>query len=257
MDRSENIPGAGCGQPGPHPEIALPRPLFSGTLIKRYKRFLADVKLCGGRVVTAHCPNSGSMKTCSAPGSRVMISRASSESRRTRWTWELILVGRIWVGTNTLLPNRLVEKALRAQLLPEFSDWHFVRREAPLGPDSRIDFLLERNDRPCYVEVKNVTMVSDGIAYFPDAVTTRGSKHLEALMRAADDGCRACMLYLIQRSDGTSLRPAETIDAHYAETLRRAVQNGVEALAYRSVVTLQRVSIAERVPIDLGVSIIS
>ncbi|MFC1592169.1 DNA/RNA nuclease SfsA [Thermodesulfobacteriota bacterium] len=231
--------------------MKLPGPLTAGTLVKRYKRFLADVVLNDGSLVTAHCPNSGTMKTCSAPGSPVLLSPALDPGRRTRWTWELIFSDGVWIGTNTLLPNRLVEKALRQGGLPEFGGWEFVRREVPLGQRSRIDFLLQRQERLCYVEVKNVTMVVDGVACFPDAVTARGAKHLRKLQDAAAEGHRACMLYLIQRGDGRRFRPAEEIDPDYSRLLRVAAGSGVEVIAYRAEVSTAEVALAERVPADL------
>ncbi len=231
--------------------IALPKPLYPGVLVRRYKRFLADVELPDGETVTAHCPNSGSMKTCSDPGSPVLLSKAKDPKRKTGWSWELLQAGKVWVGINTILPNRLVERAVRESALPEFDGWTFQRREAPYGPHSRIDLLLERMGRLCYIEVKNVTMVQQGIAEFPDAVTSRGTKHLEHLAEIVREGNEAWMVYIVQRGDGRVLRPADSIDPLYGETLRRVLQNGVRAVAYRTEVTPEAVSLEEAIPIEL------
>ena len=209
------------------------------------------MELDTGEVVTAHCPNSGSLKTCGDPGSPVLLSHSDDPRRRTQWTWELVKANGTWVGINTLLPNRLVEKAIREKLVPELAAWDLVRREAPMGKRSRVDLLLERDGQPCYLEIKNVTMVVDGVAYFPDAVTERGRKHLEDLLQAVESGYCGQMFFLVQRGDGRVLRPADDIDPAYGETLRRVAERGVRILAYRAEVTPQAVTLVEPIPVEL------
>lgn len=224
---------------------------MQGRLLRRYKRFLADVELEEGEVVTALCPNTGTLKTCSDPGSTVLLSRNSNPRRKTRWTWEATQVNGIWVGINTLLPNRLVAMAVEQGWLPEFQGWRLLRREAPMGQRSRVDLLLERNGRLCYLEIKNVTMVESGIAFFPDAVTARGTRHLRELEAAVSQGHRGVIFFLVQREDGRELRPADGIDPKYGQTLRNVVAAGVEAVAYRTKVTPNYVELAERLPVVL------
>jgi sugar fermentation stimulation protein A len=212
-------------------------PLVAGTLIRRYKRFLADVALEDGRVVTAHCPNSGSMLSVDAPGAPVWLSPAPGAGRKLRYTWELIQVGGALVGVNTGRPNGLVEEAIRAAAIPELAGYSSIRREVRYGRNSRIDLLLEGEGRPtCYVEVKNVTMKrtldAEAPVEFPDAVTERGVKHLVELAKRVGAGDRAAMLYLAQREDGRRLAIAADIDPAYARTLRRAMARGVEVLCY-------------------------
>ncbi len=162
--------------------MKLQHPLTPGRLLRRYKRFLADVELSDGTVVTAHCPNSGSMLGCAAPGSPVLLSRSGNPSRKLPYTWELVHAGACWVGINTGLPNRLVREGIEQGIVTELQGYGRIRQEVCYGAErSRIDLLLEEPGL-CYVEVKNFTLVEDGVARFPDAVTTRGQKHLRELM---------------------------------------------------------------------------
>ncbi|MBD3336422.1 MAG: DNA/RNA nuclease SfsA [Candidatus Eisenbacteria bacterium] len=215
--------------------------LVPGRLIRRYQRFLADVELEDGGRITAHCPNSGSMLGCDRPGARVYLSRNGEPRRRTAFTWEMIRVGRVWVGINTHHANRLVNAALEQRLIPAVGGYDRVRREVRWGSRSRFDFLLEGAREDCFVEVKNVTLAAGGVAAFPDAVTLRGRKHLEDLARLVclrrRKPARAVILYIVQRSDAAVLRPAEEIDPEYAAALRRAVARGVTPLVIRTRVT--------------------
>ena len=214
-------------------------PLIEGVLIRRYKRFLADVELENGRVVTAHCPNSGSMKMCATPGWRVLLSPAEKPKRKLKFTWELVHNGRCWIGINTQWPNVVAAEAICEGRIPELGGYEALRREVRYGENSRIDILLEDDLRcKCFVEVKNVTLVGeDGRYCFPDAVTERGRKHLHELSREVSEGNRAVMLYVIQRSDGSGFRAAHEIDPAYAKALTRALNAGVEVLAYRAKVS--------------------
>lgn len=226
-------------------------PLVAGTLVKRYKRFLADVVLEDGGVVTVHCPNSGSMKGCAVPGSRVFLSRSPNLKRKYPLGWELVEADGFWAGINTGLPNHLTREAIENGTVTELQGYAAIRPEVPYGEHSRIDLLLEGTTGRCFVEVKNVTLVENGRAMFPDAVTTRGQKHLQELMRVVREGDRGVIFFTVQRGDGNSVSPADMIDAEYGRLLRLAVDNGVEALAYRALVTPEEIRLTERVPVIL------
>jgi sugar fermentation stimulation protein A len=206
--------------------------LIRGRLIRRYKRFLADVRLEEGRIITVHCPNTGSMMGCSRPGSSVRLSTSGNPGRRYPNTWEMVRAGRIWVGLNTILANRVAAEAIGNGCVPGLTGYHRLERERPLGESSRVDILLNGPDsRQCYVEVKNVTLEDNGVALFPDAVTTRGLKHLHELagvVRRGKGRVRAAMLYLIQRTDCRTFRAARDIDPEYAAGLDKASRAGVE-----------------------------
>jgi sugar fermentation stimulation protein A len=225
--------------------------LMEGTLIRRYQRFLADVRLRNAHVVTAHCPNSGSMKTCAEPGRPVYLSRHDNPKRRLVYTWELIDMGSSLVGVNTLVPNRLVKAAVAAGVIDALAGYDALRSEVKYGESSRIDLLLERAGQKCFVEVKNCTLVVDGSASFPDAVTSRGLKHLVELQAQVQKGHRAVMFFLVQRMDAHVFRPADAIDPAYGKELRRAVQNGVEALAYDVSLDLTGIGLNRCLPIVL------
>lgn len=210
-------------------------PLVAGRLVKRYKRFLADVTLDDGRLVTAHSANTGSMMGCAEPGSRVWLSESDNPKRKLAYTWELVEAGPgVVVGIHTGRANGLVEAAIREGRIPALSGATAIRREVRYGRNSRIDLLLEfDHGPPCHVEVKNVTLVRDGVALFPDAVTARGTKHLAEMSEVVRAGGRAVMVYCVQRGDGDVLSPAEQIDPTYARALRTALASGVEAYALR------------------------
>jgi len=233
----------------------FPDPLIAGTLVRRYKRFLSDVTLDGGDVVTAHCANSGSMLSVDTAGSPVWLSPARNPKRKLRYTWELIEIGGSLAGINTALPNGLVEEAVLAGAIAELTGYGSLRREVPYGRNSRIDLKLEEAGRPpCYVEVKNVTMRRgsgpDDPAEFPDSVTTRGTKHLGELADRVEAGERAVMFYLVQRQDCDRLTIAKDIDPAYAEALDRAMVVGVEVLCYGCNMSTQGIAVAE--PLELA-----
>jgi sugar fermentation stimulation protein A len=219
--------------------------LVAGKLIKRYKRFLADIQLASGEIITAHCPNTGPMTGVSMPGSLVQVSRSDHPKRKLPYTWEMIEVNDTqpsWVGVNTALPNRVVKLALEQQLFPELAGYKHIRTEVKYGLDgqSRVDFLLtdENSQLPIYVEVKSVTLAQDKVALFPDTVTTRGQKHLRELM-AIIPKARPVMLYFINRGDCLAFAPGDRYDPVYGELLREAVAAGVEVLPYRFEITPQ------------------
>lgn len=230
--------------------MQLPAPLLEGRLLRRYKRFFTDIELPDGTVVTAHTPNTGSMKQCAVPGHRVLISESADPKRKLKYTLELIQVGGYWVDTHTQRTNRLVEEALRAGRIRGLSGYR-ITPEYRMG-DSRIDFLLEKADEKALVEVKNVTLVdAETTACFPDAVTTRGQKHLRELLNAKQQGFRAVIFFLVQRGEATSFSPADEIDPEYGRLLREAVAGGVEALAYKTLVKPESSRVANRIPVVL------
>ena len=233
--------------------------LIPGTLIKRYKRFLADVKLDSGEEVVAHCPNSGAMTSCCQSGQPVYLSYHDNPKRKLKYTWELIDMPTSLVGVNTLVPNRLVKKAIADGVVQELSGYENIRAEVKVGEHSRLDLLLSNfnSDSPdpeqddsdqCYVEIKNCTLVSDGQASFPDAVTTRGRKHLLELQTLARAGKRCVMFFLVQRMDASAFSPADHIDPEYGQELRRAAENGVEIIVYDVQIDLKKIVLNRPVP---------
>ncbi len=230
---------------------ALP-PLLPGRLIKRYKRFLADVRLDTGKIVTAHCPNSGSMLGCAFPGSRVWISRSDNPRRKLKYTWELIRTEQSMIGVNTLVPNKLVKTAVENNLIPELCGYEKVRSEVKTSKGTRLDLVLEDGtDRRCYVEIKNCTLVENGTAMFPDAVTKRGQKHLDELEDLVGAGHRGVIFYLIQRTDAVRFSPAGMIDKVYAQKLLHAQKKGVEIITRDVGITLEHIHINQRIPVLL------
>ncbi len=231
-----------------HPGIKWPR-LIKGTLIRRYKRFIADVKLDDGRTVSAHCPNSGRMTECCEPGRPVYLSHHDIPSRKLKYTWELISMPTSIVGVNTQVPNHLVAKSIEKGTVPQLSGYDSVQREVKTGTHSRIDLALKNNGRSmCYVEIKNCTLVKDNVAVFPDAVTTRGKKHLVELQRLVKEGKRCAMFFLIQRMDAKIFKPADHIDPDYGMELRNAISNGVEIIAYDVHINLSEIRLNKEIP---------
>ena len=220
--------------------------MISGRLIRRYKRFLADVELADGSVLTAHCPNSGSMLGCAGDGWPVQLSISDNQNRKYPHPLEMVHNGSCWIGINTQRANPVVDEAIRDGLIEELRGFDELKREVKLGESSRIDFRMDTGSRRTWIEVKNVTMVDDEERFaFPDAVTNRGAKHLRELASAVAAGDRAVMLYLIQRSDGRGFTTADDIDPTYGEELRRAVAHGVEVLAYRADVGPEEIRVME------------
>ena len=230
-------------------------PLIPATLIRRYKRFLADVALPSGETVTAHCANPGSMIGLAAPGAPVWLSRSDNPKRKLAHSWELVEVdlgsGAELVGINTTNPNALAAEAIAAGLIPELAGYRSVRREVKYGKNSRVDFLLEEPARPpCYVEIKNVHLMRrKGLAEFPDAVTKRGAKHLVELADMVAAGARSVMLFLVQIASAERFALARDIDPAYGAQFDRARAQGVEALARRCRLTRAGVEVAEPIAI--------
>jgi sugar fermentation stimulation protein A len=227
--------------------------LTEGRLIKRYKRFLADVELADGRVVTAHCVNTGRMTGCSTVGNSVWLEPAPKGSKRKlEWTWVLSRVdGGHISGVHTGYPNQLVAGALEGQEIGPLRGYTQTRREVKMSDKSRVDVLLQAhaNQPDCWVEVKNVTLVEDGAARFPDAVTQRGLKHLNELILKVKEGERAAMVYVVQRPDANRVEPADHIDPAYGKALRNAIKLGVEAYAIRVIATPSFLETGELMPV--------
>jgi len=228
-------------------------PLIRGTLVRRYKRFLADVRLEDGRVVTAHCPNSGSMRSCCEPGRPVLLSAATHDRRKLRYTWEMIRMGRTWVGVHSVQGNALAETFIRQGRIDGLAGYSCVRREVtPPACASRLDLRLDAEGAPsCWIEIKWSTLRVGWDAAFPDAVTSRGRRHLEALAQRVAAGERAMMLFFVGRNDCRRLRPADEIDPDYGATLRRVVDQGVEAMAYRLRLSPGGIALGPRLPLVL------
>lgn len=234
-------------------------PLGKGTLIRRYKRFLADVQLEDGSVITIHCPNTGSMKNCGCPGDEVWFSTSGNKKRKYAHTWELVRTrAGHYIGINTSRANRLVEVALRNDLVPELAGYASLTREVGYGAEgSRIDFLLRGHERlpDCFVEVKSVTLleapVSRGRGCFPDAVSERGTRHLRELIKVASGDARAVLLYCVQHSGIQEVRPADHIDPVYGETLREASAMGVEIVAWKTRMSRHGCGLWRPVPVKL------
>jgi sugar fermentation stimulation protein A len=233
--------------------MRFPVPLIPATLVKRYKRFLADVTLPDGTTITAHIANPGAMTGLAAPGSRVWLSRSDSATRKLSHSWELVEAdfgaGPELAGVNTAHPNPLVGAALAAGLFPELAGYETIRREVKYGKNSRVDFLLEGGGRPrCYVEIKNVHLMRrPGLAEFPDVQTERGRKHLDELGDMVEAGHRAVMLYLIQIGSAARFALARDIDPKYGAAFDRARSRGVEAMAWKCMITMDGIEIAEPV----------
>lgn len=225
--------------------------LHAGRLLARLNRFVVEVDLDDGRRVLAHCPNTGSMLGCRDPGSRVWLSPATNPERKLQWTWELVESAGALVGIHTGRSNSLVREAIVAGRVPQLAGYERIRPEVRYGTNSRIDLLLEGSDRPCcWVEVKNVTAaVDNGTAYFPDAVTTRGTKHLREMQERTKAGDRAAIVFCVQRRDVREVRPADHIDPIYGSALREALAAGVEAIALGAEVTPQRIELLRQLPV--------
>lgn len=231
--------------------MRFPAPLITGRLIRRYKRFLADVQLGSGEIVVAHCPNPGAMVGLTEADSEVWLSRSDDPRRALPWSWELTTHQGGLVGINTGRPNRLVEEAIAAGAIAELAGYESVRREVKYGENSRVDLVLGRADGAlCYVEVKNVHLMrTRGLAEFPDCVTARGAKHLKELASLAAAGIRAVVLFVVQRQDARSFAVASDLDPAFARALGVARAAGVETLCYGCALSPEQIVLDKAVPI--------
>ncbi len=228
-----------------------------GTLLRRYKRFFADVELEDGSAVTVHCANSGSMKGCAIPGSAVRCSTSDNSKRKLRHTLEMIRIGRTWVGLRPMLANNVVKNVLEAEIIPELVGFRQIRAEVRADGRSRLDFRLDgraarhRDKRPLWIEVKSATLGEGNLAQFPDSVTERGRRHLEVLTDLHRAGDRSALVFLVQRADCDRVAPADEIDPAYGAALRNAVKKGVEVYALGARVTARAISVERRLPVLL------
>ncbi len=223
-------------------------PLTTATLIKRYKRFLVDVKLADGSTLTVHCPNTGSMRSCSSPGSRVAISESDNPKRKYPHTLEMVHNGNTWIGVNTSRTNGIVADAINDGCIEEFRQVESIQREVKVSSGSRLDLAVTHQGAVTYVEIKNCSLVEDGCAMFPDAVTARGTKHLQELMTLVENGKGGCIFFLVQRMDTDIFAPATHIDPLYSSTLQEAVKKGVTMLAYQAEVTPAGIKVIRNLP---------
>lgn len=236
--------------------------LASGLLIKRYKRFLADIDISGDntpdQVITIHCPNTGAMTGCNVPGSRVWFSASDNPKRKYPNTWELLETQEgDWACINTALANKLVEEAIESGVIDALGGYELLAREVRYGEEkSRIDILLSghpKDARDCYIEVKSVTLLmDDGIGMFPDAVSARGQKHLRELMSMVEAGHRAVLLFCVNHTGIERVRPADHIDAEYGELLRQAAGKGVEVMAYGAEISNTEIRLVSEIPVELA-----
>ena len=237
---------------GHHAIMKLTAPTRAGILLRRYKRFLADIRLEDGSTLTAHCPNSGAMLGCSTPGSPAIISRAANPLRKYPWTLEMVRENDTWIGVNTSRTNNLVREALENRTISDFGEMEAIVPEVKVSARSRLDFLLRAHGRDIYLEVKNCSLAKDGVAMFPDAVTARGTRHLLELEQLLTEGHQAAVLFCVQRADAQRFAPAAHIDLLYAETLARVHDRGVSVLAYQAEVRPREIRIVRKLPLTLA-----
>jgi sugar fermentation stimulation protein A len=228
------------------------KPLLAGRLVRRYNRFLADVTLDSGEKVVAHCVNTGRMEGLTQAGLRVWLSHDPSPTRQLAYTWQITEVeGGVLVGTNTAIPNQMIGALLRGRLLPGFA-WDELQAERRYGENSRVDFWLRKGRREHFIEVKNCHLTyPDGRGYFPDSVSERAAKHLDELIREAEAGHRASVIFTAQRVDTRAVRPSDAHDPNFADAARRAKAAGVKFLALRIEPTPEALIIHEVIPADL------
>lgn len=225
-------------------------PLFRGRLLRRYKRFLSDIELENGETVTAHVANPGAMLGLAEPGSAVLVSRSDDPKRKLPYSWEMVRIGRRWVGLNTSRPNRIAEEAIAAGKVAELAGYGGIRREVRYGANSRVDLVLGDGAEACFVEIKNAHLMrTKGLAEFPDSVTKRGARHLEELAILAKQGTRAVVLIVVQRQDCKRFAVAADIDAAFAAAWTAAEAAGVEMLCYACTLSPREIVLDKPLPI--------
>jgi len=231
--------------------VNFPQPLTPARLIKRYKRFLADVVFDDGRELTIYCPNTGSMLNCAEPGSHIWLSHSDDPKRKYAYSWQLVETGPGELACiHSALANNVVKQGVEADQIPELQGYDQLQTEVRYGEEkSRIDLLLSRADEQCYVEVKCVTLhMGEGLGLFPDAVSTRGTKHLRELAAMKQQGHRAVLLFCVQNTGINRVAAAAEIDAKYAQTLQEAMAAGVEVLVYNTSISAQGITLKGRLP---------
>lgn len=223
-------------------------PLTKGFLIKRYKRFLADIRLEDGSIITAHCPNTGTMLGCSTPGSTVFLTKSNNPTRKYPYTLEMTEVGTTWVGVNTGRTNKLVVEAILKGQIAEFVNIDAVKTEVKTSCHTRLDIQVIKGDQSTFIEVKNCSLAINGCAMFPDAVTSRGAKHLHELIRLVEEGFKSTIFFLVQRMDADRFSTANDIDPTYGKTLQQAIARGVQVLVYQAHVSPEGIQVIQALP---------
>lgn len=227
--------------------------LLPGKFLRRYKRFFVDVELDDGSIVTAHCANSGRMTSCYSPNGRVWLSREDDPQRKLKYTWQLSKVGQARICVHSVLANRLTREAIEAGIIGELVGYRHIAMEPRMDAQTRFDLLLSRGTERCFVEVKSATLsLGDGRIAFPDAVSTRASKHLRELVKQAENGHRAVIFFCANRTDAQTVEPADPIDPEYGQALRWALSRGVEALAYRAAISTREIALTTRIPVNVA-----
>ncbi len=226
-------------------------PLIHGKLIKRYKRFLADIQLDTGKIITAHCPNTGTMLSCSSPGSDVFLSISNNPKRKYPHTLEMVQDNKTWVGVNTSRTNKLVIEAIKKGQISELIHFDTIKAEVKTSKESRLDLLIRQQNQDTYVEIKNCSLAINRCAMFPDAVTTRGTKHLNELIKLKEKGFESCIFFLVQRMDADRFTPATHIDKVYAKTIEQAATAGVQILVYQADVSPTGINVVRPLPYQL------
>ena len=222
--------------------------LVRGRLIKRYKRFLADIELDSGETITAHCPNTGRMLACSTPGSPVALSVSDNPKRKYPHTLEMVYENSTWIGVNTSRTNEIIAEAIREGAIQEFQNVEEIKKEVKTSDHTRLDLQLVKEGKNTFIEIKNCSLAENNCAMFPDAVTERGTKHLHELIQLTQAGEQACIFFLLQRMDADIFKPATHIDAKYSETLALASKKDVMILAYQAEVTPESINVVRRLP---------
>ncbi|MDW7771257.1 MAG: DNA/RNA nuclease SfsA [Desulfobulbaceae bacterium] len=229
--------------------VNIIKPYQFAHLIRRYRRFLADVRLANGDMLTVHCPNTGSMTGCSAPGSRVVISQSANPKRKYAWTLEMVRTNDTWVGVNTSVTNSLVQEAIENKIIADFGPVDSIHREVRVSAGSRLDFLLRTGSRHIYVEAKNCSLVVGKAALFPDAVTIRGTRHLHELAALITRGFGAGLIFCVQREDADFFMPAAAVDPVYTEVIGKVKKAGVHIAAYQAEVRPDFVKLVRKLPV--------
>ncbi|MGW8157507.1 MAG: DNA/RNA nuclease SfsA [Desulfoprunum sp.] len=223
-------------------------PLIPAVLLKRYQRFLVDVQLPDGRTITAHCPNTGAMRSCSTPGSPVRLSQSANPRRKHRFSLEMVQANGTWVGVNTARTNSIVVEAIERGIVREMADPEHMKKEVGTSAGCRLDLAVIHGSSTTFVEIKCCTYVDQGWAMFPDAVTTRGTKHLLELRDLVRRGDNGAVLFLVQRTDAVRFRPAAAIDPLYARTLEAVHAEGVAILVYQALITPEEIAVTHSLP---------
>jgi sugar fermentation stimulation protein A len=231
--------------------VRFTTPLIPARFLERHKRFLALVQLPDDRRVWVHVPNSGALTGCNTPGQEILLTYDACPSRKTDYTWRFVKGAAGWICIDTLAPNRLVAETLAAGTLPGLPRPQRLRAEVPIPQGSRLDFVLETADHLLFMEVKSVTWVEDGVALFPDGVTSRGRRHLEHLQTLVAQGHQAVNVFVVQRPDARVLRPAAAVDPAYARALAAAAAGGVQLLVVQENITPPEITLASPLPIEL------